>query len=367
VVLRPFKSVFGNERSKNERIELGFFWLIHGVKSMSSDNALKQSLCLNPQELNQLYGLPHVAQLLYLAIRRQMNYADGLVGNKYPISWLELAQALWVEPHRGRKNTGRPEIPALRKTSELLVKAGLITFHSNVKAKRLIFKCELATSDAPKTKPLDTDEKENETLKALKAQNQQLTEENLKLKEQLGKPAQPKSDPPPSNGDTPAFVKPKSPSKPSSLPTDADQALVERLFEIKRSVQPRARTPNQEEWAKGVMELRKRVQIPNEDGQGSHNMTHEEIVQAFQFVYTVNRFWSTERIITSPATLLEHLTRKRKPTFREAFIDWLANPEGNIYETHHRSNQARPNPQQVTQNALRAAFDELNIGLCSNT
>jgi hypothetical protein len=331
---------------------------------MSQDNALKQSLCLNPQELNQLHGLPHVAQLLYIAIRRQMNYDDGLVGNRYPISWLELAQALWVEPRQGRKNVGRPEISALRRTSELLVKAGLITFHSNTKAKRLILKCELATTHAPKTKPLDTDEKENETIKALKAQIKQLTEE-------LSKSTQPKSSsnglsPPPSNEGTPAFVKPKSPSKPPSLPTDADQALVERLFEIKRSVQPRARKPNQEDWAKGVMELREKVQIPNEDGQGSHNMTHEEIVQAFRYAYTVNRFWSTERIITSPATLLEHLTRKRKPTFREAFIDWLANPEGNIHETHRTSHRVKPTPQQATQNAVRAAFDELGVEFQSN-
>lgn len=309
----------------------------------------KQSLCLNPDELSRLYGLPHMAQLLYIAIRRQMNYDNGLVGDRHSVSWLEFAQALWVEPHSGRRNAGRPEVGALRKTAQLLVKADLISFHSDNQAKRLIVKCELATTDAskPNGNGNGNGKKSNE-IEALKAQIKQLQAENQRLASKRNdKPA---SQPSP---------------KPAPLPTEADHQIAEQLLAIKQRARPSTRSPDLSVWAKSVMTIREKVLIPNDNGQGHHNMSPEEIVLAFQYAHEVNTFWSAEGIIASPATLLEHLTRKKKATFREAFIDWLGT-RGTKHEAHHPSNQTKPSAQESVGNAVRAAFAEHGIELEAN-
>jgi hypothetical protein len=299
----------------------------------------KQGLYLNPTELDLLYGLPHVAQLLYLAIRRQMNYDDGLVGTRYPISWLELSQALWVEPHQGRKLTGRPEKAALRKSALLLVAQGLITMKSDVKAKRLIFKCELATAD-DSTGPKNNyclDEgmgliDPNAEIKALKQQvSQLLANSNSKTKAQ----------------------------KSQKSPDEQDHQTAKRLFEIKQKhAQGGCRKPNLKDWAIGVRLLKEKVLMPNRDeNEGEHPITDLEIEQAFIYAFCVNHFWTDKGIITSPKTLLEHLTRTRKPTFRCAFINWL-DKGAKLNETHCTNHQL---PRSSTKDVVREGFEQLGI------
>jgi hypothetical protein len=314
---------------------------------MPHEPSNKQSLCLNPVELSHIYGLPHQAQLLYIAIRRQMNYTNGLVGDQYSVSWLELSQALWVEPHSGRKNTGRPETSALRKTAQLLVKVGLISFQSDKQAKRLIIKCELATTDASNGNGNGNGKKDQE-IEALKAQLSQLQAENQRLTAKLNN--KPVSEPP---------------SKKAQVPTETDHQIAEQLFAIKQSARPSTRTPDLKVWAKSVMTIRERVSIPNENGQGSHHISQDEIVLAFQYAHQINPFWTEQGIITSPTTLLEHLTRKKKTTFRESFIDWLGT-RGTKHETHRPSHKTSPtklSAQESTRNAVRDAFAEIGVEL----
>jgi hypothetical protein len=290
----------------------------------------KQGLYLNPTELDRLYGLPHVAQLLYFAIRRQMNYDDGLVGNRYPISWLELSQALWVEPHQGRQNVGRPEKAALRKSAQLLITEGLIVMKSDVLAKRLIFKCELAGAcDSPA----------------------------MNIQKPLFKPGL--TDP---SFEMPQNEKPSKPtqgSKPQvKLPTDEDKKTAERLFEIKQNAQAVTRKPNLQNWAVGVMTLKEKVLMPNDDGNGEHPISDKEIEQAFVYAFQVNRFWTERGIITSPKTLLDHLNRPRKPTFREAFINWLEKGAPNN-ETHHTGHGTTTSARKT--DPVREGFGKLGI------
>ena len=303
----------------------------------------KQGLYLNPSELLRLYGLPHVAQLLYFAIRRQMNYDDGLVGNRYPISWLELSQALWVEPHQGRQNVGRPEKAALRKSAQLLIAEGLITMKSDVLAKRLIFKCELAQTgeldaergQSPCDEQINLIEPSAEVGELMVNEGQQTTR-----CEALGSETQ------------------SSPSKRAlKSPSDMDRQTAERLFAIKQKENSRARKPNLQDWATGVMLLKKKVRLPNFQGEGSHPITDDEIEQAFVYAFLVNRFWTEQGIITSPKTLLDHLTRIRKPTFQQAFINWL-DKGAPINETHHANHRAAASRKS---DPVLEGFKELGI------
>jgi len=313
----------------------------------------KQGLYLNPSELDRLYGLPHVAQLLYFAIRRQMNYDDGLVGTRYPISWLELSQALWVEPHQGRQHAGRPEKAALRKSAQLLVNEGLISFKSDALAKRLIFKCELVgASDSPAChiqEPLkEVGYKDTSTeINALKQQVEQLV---ANLGQQTPQPKATVDKPSETRG---ASKKPQVKS-----PSEMDKQTAERLFEIKQSAQKVTRKPNRQDWAVGVMTLKEKVLMPNLEGNGEHPITEEEIEQAFIYAYKVNRFWTEQGIITSPKTLLDHLNRTRKPTFREAFINWLEKG-AQINETHHTSHSPATSARKT--DPVRAGFAELGV------
>lgn len=109
---------------------------------------------LNSAELDALYGLPHAAQVMYVAgIRPFMDYASGLVGaSNSPdksISLQSLAEVLFVEPKQGRTGTGSRSRKQARVCVDVLVEAGLIESLSIAKKheKRLIFKCVLAGLD----------------------------------------------------------------------------------------------------------------------------------------------------------------------------------------------------------------------------
>ncbi|KTC98226.1 hypothetical protein [Legionella erythra] len=99
-------------------------------------------LLINKDELDRLYGLPHIQQLVYLrGIRPYMDVKTGTVGLKRGISYQSLTEQLYIEPHPGIKATSFSRAQ-VRRAIDGLERAGLIEVQSE--AQQLILKCPLA-------------------------------------------------------------------------------------------------------------------------------------------------------------------------------------------------------------------------------
>lgn len=103
------------------------------------------SIKLSEPEMMALFGLPHLAIVLYvLGLRPRMDFAQGTVGVRPLISWQALREAVYVEPHPGIKHE-YPSGEAMRRAAVWLEKVGLIEMRSV--AKQLIFYLPLADAD----------------------------------------------------------------------------------------------------------------------------------------------------------------------------------------------------------------------------
>ncbi|HCJ1111490.1 TPA: hypothetical protein NQN63_002158 [Legionella pneumophila] len=103
-------------------------------------------LFVNTDELSALMGLPYIQQSAYLlGIRPYMDRETFLVGVKRKISYQQLSEALYVEPHQGYEHSGSPSRQQLRRIIYALERAGLVEIKSI--GKQLILKCLLANSD----------------------------------------------------------------------------------------------------------------------------------------------------------------------------------------------------------------------------
>lgn len=103
-------------------------------------------LFVNTDELSALMGLPYIQQSAYLlGIRPYMDCNTFLVGVKRKISYQQLSEALYVEPHQGYEHSGSPSRQQLRRIIYALERAGLVEIQSI--GKQLILKCLLANSD----------------------------------------------------------------------------------------------------------------------------------------------------------------------------------------------------------------------------
>ncbi|MFO9584288.1 hypothetical protein SDB75_05385 [Legionella pneumophila serogroup 1] len=103
-------------------------------------------LFVNTDELSALMGLPYIQQSAYLlGIRPYMDRETFLVGVKRKISYQQLSEALYVEPHQGYEHSGSPSRQQLRRIIYALERAGLVEIQSI--GKQLILKCLLANSD----------------------------------------------------------------------------------------------------------------------------------------------------------------------------------------------------------------------------
>ncbi|MCE0722791.1 hypothetical protein [Legionella resiliens] len=112
-------------------------------------------LFVNTDELSALMGLPYIQQSVYLlGIRPYMDRNTFLVGVKRKISYQQLAEALYVEPHQGFEHSGSPSRPQLRRIIYSLERAGLVEIKSI--GKQLILKCLLANSDLSAQNKPDT-------------------------------------------------------------------------------------------------------------------------------------------------------------------------------------------------------------------
>lgn len=103
------------------------------------------SIKLCEDELTALFGLPHLAIVVYmLGLRPRMDFANGTVGVRPLISWQALREATYVEPHPGIKHE-YASASAIRRAAVWLEKAGLIRMHSH--DRQLIFSLPLAETD----------------------------------------------------------------------------------------------------------------------------------------------------------------------------------------------------------------------------
>ncbi|MGO9443912.1 MAG: hypothetical protein ACLPXB_03950 [Thiobacillaceae bacterium] len=96
------------------------------------------NVLLTPDEVERLTGLPHGAIVLYLALRRFMDYATGQVGIRRKVSWQGLRDELFVEPGPGLTDTGSPSRGQVRRLCGHLERAGLVERHS-IEREQLIF------------------------------------------------------------------------------------------------------------------------------------------------------------------------------------------------------------------------------------
>lgn len=90
-------------------------------------------------------GLSYLPIVLYvMAIRPRMDFSTGLVGASVGISWQALGEWVYIEPHSGIQS-GSPTKAAIRRATECLQRAGLLSIKSD--GKRLILSCILAQRD----------------------------------------------------------------------------------------------------------------------------------------------------------------------------------------------------------------------------
>lgn len=104
----------------------------------------------NDFEDEALDYLPHIDQIIYLrGIRRRMDYATGIAGNKLRISRAWLMQLVEVHP-ASRSSIKEPEkitLEKLRSSLRRLEKAGLIIW-IKTEDRGLVFQCPLADQDS---------------------------------------------------------------------------------------------------------------------------------------------------------------------------------------------------------------------------
>lgn len=110
---------------------------------------------ITDEEFTALEGLPYGIRVLYLMLRRHMDFGTGLVGARTGrgISWQALAEWMYVEPQKGFSvETCSKE--KVRRMARQLEKTGLVEARSN--PERLIFRLNLAVVDTCVQKKADT-------------------------------------------------------------------------------------------------------------------------------------------------------------------------------------------------------------------
>lgn len=104
-------------------------------------------------EFSVLYGMPAFAWVLYICLRRRMDFSTGLVGAVTGLSWWALREDTHVHPVRGRhrEDSGTPSEKKVRNAMASLVAAGLVDDKGS--DQRLLFFLPLAAKG--KARPKD--------------------------------------------------------------------------------------------------------------------------------------------------------------------------------------------------------------------
>lgn len=109
---------------------------------------------INDHELDALDGMPWGARLIYLmGLRPHMDFATGLVGTeRRRVSLQQLREVLHVEPGPGRTDGGAPSKDQVRRSLDVLARAGLVERQS--RGRHLVLRLPLALVDVY---PAETD------------------------------------------------------------------------------------------------------------------------------------------------------------------------------------------------------------------
>jgi len=97
-------------------------------------------IALTEQELDALAGTDYSLTVLYMTIKRFMDYKTGIVGYARRISYQCLSEYLYIEPRQGVKG-GAPSQSAIRRMIDQLIKHGLLR---KSRKDTLVFKLPLA-------------------------------------------------------------------------------------------------------------------------------------------------------------------------------------------------------------------------------
>lgn len=100
-------------------------------------------IALTEQELDALQGTDYALSVLYLYIKRFMDYDTLIVGYKRRVSYQGMSEALYIEPRQGVKG-GSPHQSAIRRMVDQLLKSGLL---KKSRKDTLVFKLPLAMTD----------------------------------------------------------------------------------------------------------------------------------------------------------------------------------------------------------------------------
>lgn len=117
-------------------------------------------IALTDQELDALQGRDYVLTVLYMYLKKYMDYSTGMVGRQRRISYQSISEALYIEPRAGVKG-GSPHISAIRRMIDQLLNSGIIRKGNDP----LVFKLPLAQvenyaqnkADRKSTPQADTD------------------------------------------------------------------------------------------------------------------------------------------------------------------------------------------------------------------
>jgi hypothetical protein len=123
---------------------------------MSRSDGRADGLYITTDELDRLYGVPHLVFRLYIALLQRRDFVTGLVGARSPhISWQALREMTEVESHPGiaREAASKNQ---LRRAAAWLERRGLVEMRSNPNQWHLIFFMPLARRGFFVSKKADT-------------------------------------------------------------------------------------------------------------------------------------------------------------------------------------------------------------------
>lgn len=122
--------------------------------SVRGASVMASRVSFNEDELETLWGLPWLPQLIYMrVIRPNMDYVTGVVGIRTSrtkrISYQTIREQVEVHEKQGRNGSDQPSMSALRHAVNTLINVGLITRVSGHGDRYacLVFRCLLADVD----------------------------------------------------------------------------------------------------------------------------------------------------------------------------------------------------------------------------
>lgn len=96
------------------------------------------AVLLSEMELTSLHGLPHLAVVLYLSLRKRMDLRSGIVGAPHLVSWQALREDTYEEYRPGQRSSAGSRWTLLR-AAHWLERVGLVEMRSSSAQRQLVF------------------------------------------------------------------------------------------------------------------------------------------------------------------------------------------------------------------------------------